>query len=391
MNTEINISQRSAADDTELRSLEFKINSKRITTPIKAIETKGFYANTSFPTSLTSLNEIYFKFDAASLKRCNEEKAYSRGKNQEVRESKSKSKGSPTICLISYRYSNRYTEGLERYPTDDEIYLLTNAAYAFSDVTPIPSVPKMTGDNLNIDNFHNFLQYIDTCYEKIQIRNKKKILGYIPTAATYFVRKIVNHYLDKGINAFYIDFNGTMISSHSEMINLLKRELAIRGYEENNFLHFINVNYGKGIRDKTVLPARDLLGFGYGLDSLGGVHLAPKRNEKYYQWLKEQKDVERNSRRLLNRRDYGYYRFDSLGDKDLRDVYPNDALVPLTAMHTDTRTRLDNYIRIVNLQQQCKEANTLTEIVSENQDRTLDYFKTKKHLVDEDLKRLVKK
>jgi hypothetical protein len=171
-------------------------------------------------------------------------------------------------------------------------------------------------------------RYLDLCYNSIEIRNKKNIMGYIPVGAPTFSRMLINYYLDKGINAYYIDFDGSMITTSLEMLNAMKRELSRRGYEENHLFHFINVSYGKSINDQKVLSARDILGFGYGLDSLGGIHMGPKRDPEFYKKLKAQKDTSRNTKRLLNINDYGYYRFDIVKN-NLDNYYPNNALVSI--------------------------------------------------------------
>ena len=56
----------------------------------------------------------------------------------------------------------------------------------------------------------------------------------------------------------------------------MKNQLAKLGYEENNFLHYMNISFGKSINDQKVLSARDLVGFGYGLDSMGEFMPVPR-------------------------------------------------------------------------------------------------------------------
>jgi hypothetical protein len=51
-----------------------------------------------------------------------------------------------------------------------------------------------------------------------------------PSVAALYTQKIIDFYLDHGINAYYIDFDGTMVQSHLDSLNALKRQLAARGY-----------------------------------------------------------------------------------------------------------------------------------------------------------------
>jgi len=384
MTKETRIHLHSNADDTELRSLNIHIGGKTVTTPTKAVLSNNFYKETMFPNNLSDIQELFVRFDDTSLVKADEDTKYSSKKNNDLAKQKDKANGCPHFCLLEFK--NKGEDW--RYPTENEIEVLTNLAYCHSNITPIPSVPKVAR-KLNVDNFESFLEYLDTCYSSIEVRNKKSILGYIPTVAPMFGRALINFYLDRGINAYYIDFDGTMVKSRVDTLNAMKIELTKRGYEEKSFFHFVNASYGKAINDEKVLSARDLLGFGYGLDSLGGIHAGPRRNKEFYERLKAMKDVPRNIKRLLNVDDYGYYRFDIIKD-NLENVYPTDAIIPKEKLNTDIKSRLENYLKIVNLQQQCIEADKLITVTSETPDKSLEYFKTKKNVLENDLKTLSK-
>ncbi|WP_321429859.1 hypothetical protein [uncultured Methanolobus sp.] len=384
MTKETKIRQSSNADDTDLRSLKVQIGDKAITTPTKAVLSNNFYKNTKFPDNLLDIQELFVRFDENTLAKANEDAKYSSDKNNELGRQKDRANGCPHFCLSEFKNKGEYW----RYPTDDEIDILTNFAYSHSNITPIPSIPKVAR-NLNIENFQDFLDYLDSCYNSIEIRNKKSILGYIPTVAPIFGKVLINFYLDKGINAFYIDFDGTMVKSRVDTLNAMKVELAKRGYEENSFFHFVNASYGKAINDEKILSARDLLSFGYGLDSLGGIHAGPRRSKEFYEKLKIMKDLPRNTNRLLNVKDYGYYRFDAVKD-NLEAVYPQNALIEKSELSTHVESRVKNYLKILNLQQQCIEADNLVQLINETPNESLDYYKSKKNVLDTDLKDLAK-
>jgi hypothetical protein len=382
--TEIRISDYSISDDTDLRTLKFNIGDKTVTTPTRAINTNQFFQNTRISPSLANLNELYFAFNEDSIKAINQKPVISRERNKEAYQSRVKSNYKPTFCLLQFK-----NKGLSpRYPSREEIEILINTAYSFSDITPIPSIPKISR-SLDIDNFNEFLGYLTECIRTITVRNKKPIIGYIPATVPLFIRKIIDFYLDHGINAFYIDFDGMLVSTHATGLNALKVQLKKRGYEENNFLHYINVSFGKAINDQQVLSARDLLGFGYGLDSLGGVHMGPKRNPDYFNWLKTRKDVKRNANRFLNRGDYGYYRVDLLGDK-ISTMVPKEVPVTRSDIVSASKTRQARAFKIVNMHQQCIEAQVLQTIVSESPENTLKYYRSKQNVGENDLKLLSK-
>jgi len=384
MSTEIRIADYSVSDDTDLRSLEFSIGNKSVKTPTRAINTKTFFRETIIPTNLACLNELYFTLSETSLRNINEQPAASQEKNKAAHKRIAQSGNKPTMCLLQFKNE----ELAPRFPTPDEIEILTNTAYAFSDITPIPSIPKVARA-LTSENLEEFLSYLDVCYQAIMVRNKKPILGYLPATVPLFTRKIIDFYLDHGINAYYIDFDGTMISTHATALNALKVQLMKRGYEENNFLHYVNVSYGKSINDQEVLSARDLLGFGQGLDSLGGVHMGPKRNPGFYEWLKAHKDVKRNTNRLLSCEDYGYYRVDTLGAR-ITGMIPRDAPVQQSDITSSSESRQTRAVKILNQHQQCVESTVLRIMVNETPDKTLGYFGSKSNVLPVDLKLLSK-
>jgi len=384
MSTEIRVSDYSVSDDTDLRTLEFSIGNKKVTTPTRALNTNTFFRDTKIPSTLASLNELYFMFDEDSLRNINEQTAASQAKNKAAHKSNVQSDNKPTLCLLQFKNKDLHP----RYPTPDEIDILANTAYSFSDITPIPSIPKIARA-LESENLDAFLTYIEACYNAIMVRNKKPIMGYIPVTVPLFTRKIIDFYIDHGINTYYIDFDGTLISTHATALNALKVQLKKRGYEENNFLHYVNVSYGKSINDQEVLSARDLLGFGQGLDSLGGVHMGPKRNPQFYEWLKAHKDIKQNTNRLLNREDYGYYKVISLGDK-IAGMIPKDAPIQQSDIISAPESRQTRAVKIVNLHQQCVESTVLRTMVNENPENTLGYFRSKQNVLENDIKLLSK-
>jgi len=384
MSTEIRISRYSESEDTDLRTLEFSIGSQKVATPTRSLNTNTFFKDTRIPPSLSCLNEIYHRFDAESLKKIDEVTAVSKKKNKEAEKSKTQAGNKPTLCILEFKNK----EAGSRYPTPQEIEVLINTTYSFSDITPIPSVPRIARE-LSIENFPVFLDYLNSCYEKIMVRNKKPILGYIPATAPQIARRIIDFYIDHGINAYYFDLDAELISTHKTQLTAMKNQLAKRGYEEKNFLHYVNISYGKSINDQKVLSARDLVGFGYGMDSMGGVHASAKRPPEFYEWLKTLKDVKRNTNRLLNREDYGYYRVDTLGER-IAGMIPKDAPVLQSDVTSSSESRQTRAVKIVNLHQQCIESTVLRTMVSETPDKTMKYFRSKANVLEADLKNLMK-
>jgi hypothetical protein len=385
MNPEISVRNIDVSDDSGLRNMEVNLAKNYIKTPTKSITTRDFFKDTEFPFDISMLSEHFIRFSKEHLRDYYYDKKVTDKINQNFAKHKRKvSVNTTTLTIVEYR-----TTGISaNIPTEEEIKALINAAYAFSDVVVIPSVPKFSR-NIDIDTIEIFLKYVTNCLERIEIINKKKIMGYIPMIAPAFLEIVIDFYLDNGVNAYCVDFDGTTLSTNLSQIEAVKRTLAERGYEENSFLHYINIAYGKAINDIGVLSARDLLGFGHGLDSLGGIHTGPKRGKQFFEWLKEHKDVLKNTTRVLSKEDYGYYRYKE--EADLNRIYPEDAMISLEDIIQkgafSTKRKLLN---IVNLQQQALESNKLREIVKETPDKTIEYFDSKRCVSKDDIKQMKK-
>lgn len=373
------------ADDTDLRSLRINIGNNQIITPIKVIDPKNFYSNTNFPNALSSLTEIYLNFNRDSLKKIGSIPKYSQEKNRDICSTLRKGNNKPSLSIISFKSKDDTVS----FPTELEMEQLVNLAYSFSDITPIPSLPNIAR-KIDLNSFSNFMDYLENAIDTIDIRNKKSAIGYIPiNIPPLFFPDLIDFYLDHGINAYYIDFDGTMITTHITSLNVIKRQIKKRGYEEQSFLHFVNVSYGKAINDIGVVAARDLLGFGFGLDSLGGIHQGPRRSAEFYEKLKQQKNLKTNSARILNRDDYGYYRVNQLGSS-LPHIYPQDAIISFNDLKLSNSSRIERSLKIVNNQQQCLEACMLQTIIKEAGESSITYFKGKSSLPEQDIKKLEK-
>ena len=385
MNFEVKIGDLEVVEDSALRSMKVKLANEYIQTPVKTIVTKDFYKDMKFPSDLSKLSEHFIRFNDDTLKSYyyDRKTTYKKSKSY-INHKKKVTRDTTALTIVEYKNKGETA----KIPSEEEIKALINASYAFSDITAIPSIPRVSR-KINSDNINVFLKYVEDCLKRIENYNKKKVMGYVPMVAPAFLEMIINFYLDKGINSFYLDFDGTTLSTNLSQIDVIKRTLGNRGYGENSFLHYINISYGKAINEIGVLSARDLLSFGHGLDSLGGVHVGPKRSKEFFEWLKKHKDLFKNSTRILNKEDYGYYRYEE--NTNIEKIYPNDALFsPELITNAPAFSTKRKLLNIVNLQQQILETNKLREIVEEHPDKTIDYFSSKKCVKKEDIKQLKK-
>ena len=377
MTRETKIKTKSIADDTNLRCLEVSIGKSKLLTPSKSLGA-DFVSNTKLPNNLSSqFNEISKSFKPDTIEKIRQNPEASRKKNNEFKKMYNNGANLPTISFIDYKT----TEPV--FPTDDEINLLTNFAYTYSDITPIPAVPKCA-TNLSFETIDSFLDYLRRSIESIEVWNNKPIMGYLPFVGSLFLEEIIELYIDNGINAFYLDFNRKGFSDLTA-ITSIKKKLGQLGYAENHLIHFINMDYGKMNKESQVLPARDFLGFAHGLDSMGDVHrtlgFAKKKIVKSIPATTEKF-------RVFNRDGYGYYRID-MGELEGISVYPDEAMYSSKDILSErTKSRKKNMLKLVNFQEQKKECDLLQVIVNEDEKHSYDYFDSKKFIDKKDLKKI---
>ncbi len=375
MTKELNVSLIDVADDTDLRSLEVKIGGKTLKTPFSCFEGSKLYSSRPITTS-NILNEEYKAYSDETIHSMDSDLNYVKRMNQTMNSSLKRMPDIPRITIVEYRPKG---ENSEKIPNDEQIEVMVSNAYSFSDVTPIPSIPKVAR-KLNLDNFENFVGYIETAYNSIEIWNHKPIMGYIPVnLAPNFLRFLIDFYLDRGINSFYLDFDGTVVTSHRVSITTIKRQIKKRGYDENCYFHIVNAKYGKSTNNGEYHPAKELLGFGFGFDSLGGAHVGARRSKEFYEKLKQMKNIPRNTQRVLCIDDYGYYRKDLLTEKEFMNKVYNDLNLPLADIYNEVHGSSDRILKILNKSQQNKEAGILRTLLSERETcvNTIKHYESK--------------
>ncbi len=382
MTTETKIRTKDVADDTSLRSLEITRGKSKIITPSKSLGPDLISSRVVFPNTGKQFNEIYKRFSPENIEKIRCDESFSRSKNIELRKKREIIPDSPATVFIDYFVN----DAEHPIPTDTEIDVLTNFAYTYSDITPIPALPKFV-PKLNKDNFDYFLTYLKKSIETIEEWNHKPIMGYIPFVGTLFVDEIVDLYAGYGINAFYLDFNRKGFGDLT-VITAIKRKMKKLDLEENHLIHFVNMDYGKRNKNANVLPAKDFLGFGLGLDSMGDSHrqiAIPKKNGSNLE-----KDPPKKYR-VFDREDYGYYRIDVANLESKETPYPADAIFSKDEiLNEKIHKNKDRMMKLVNLQEQTKECHHLQYIASENTENTFEYFEEKHSLDVKDLKNLKK-
>lgn len=372
MSSEVEIRGLEIADDTELRKQEVRIGNVWIPTPIKSIDPKTLYSKQTFPRQ-KEISEMFKKIKPESLPKFFDDKKEEVKISNEIQNLKLKGGvDNPSFVIIQFDSFN--------YPSLEETNMLARLSHTFSDVTPIPSIPKVAR-KVNASTINNLFDYIKSCIKKLKEINKKPIMGYLPSLAPIFSEQLIELYLNEGINSYYIDFDGTLITSHLLQIDAIKRKLNERGYQEKHFIHYINAKYGStAINNTNIIPAQDIIGFIKGMDSFGGTHVGSRKTPEYIEWLKEHKNISDNLIRLFDKDGYGYHRLMSRNKEDIKKIYPADSIIPFDTIEFSKKSVTKRVSEIVNLQQQIAETNNISVKVHEDPGKTINYFENKKFL-----------
>jgi hypothetical protein len=184
-------------------------------------------------------------------------------------------------------------------------------------------------------------------------------------------------YQDKGINSYCLDMGGSNPISSSMRIFKILKALNKLGTFEESYIHGHNV----GMRvNKTVdvIPARDILGFGTGLSSLGEKRTKFIPNKQFIDLIKTNP---MNKFRLFDKESYGYWK--SITVDEVKSIYPSDC--SLSVCDFENNNQMTYLQKAFNSEQLALESHALRKYIEEDADASLDYIKSKKHVINDDM------
>ena len=312
-------------NDLPYRSQEVRANNKTVVTPIKAIDPSKIHSSVSISKKIKCINELYASLSKEKIS--NHMTGSSSSLVYKLNHTQKKFQN-PTkdlqFCFLEFSD--------ESLPTQKEIEFVTDQAYVFSDITPLPMLSKFISRIANVTingikkqytpsnaKFERVKKYLNESIETIEQLNNKPIMGYIPDFRFYF-DELVKLYANKGINTFYFDAHLSNPITLQASLRAFMRELNKQEILEKSFIHMINPSIGRGIKDSSIIPAKDILGFGLGIDSLGDRHMRLFLNPSVIDKMKKNPD---NRSRLFNKNTYGYIKTSE--KKELDAFYPNDS------------------------------------------------------------------
>ena len=337
--------------DLQYRMQEVRVRGKAVTTPIKSMDPAKLPSGMAVGGKMPRVNEMYAGVTKKSLSACMEGQDHSierrlNGLQRRFRDPESEVQ----LCFIEYKEPS--------FPAAKEVELMTDLAHGHSDMTPLPMLSGFAErvSNVSVKNNKKVLaasgkklaqamEYLAGAIKTIEQLNDKPIMGYVPDYRLCF-DELVKLYVRSGINAFYFDAHGSNPVTLKASLRALMRGLNRHGALEQSFVHMTNPGPGRAIRDSQAIPARDVLGFGLGVDCLGEKHMQMRLSPEAVENMRKNPD---NRSRLFDKEAYSYLK---TADRDeIKRFYPADSSVQRSPFLTGAKpdAKLQNAFNVEQL------------------------------------------
>ena len=369
-------------EELQYRSQSVAVGNKTITTPIKAIDPAKMDPTGGVNTTIKCVNELYALVSAKNVQDCliNSTNSLNSRLNQKLKLLPTNTAEEMKLCLLEFKE--------RQFPTQKEIEVMTDIAYVFSDITPLPMLSNIKQKihdvhmkdkspvyDLNPAKFEKFKKYLTDSIETIEQLNSKPIIGYIPDVRYYF-DDIIALYAKKGVNMFYFDAHLSNPITLQAPLRALMRALNSHEILEESFIHMINPAYGRGVKSSSMISAKDVLGFGFGVDGLGERHQQP--NFAVFEGIKYTPD---QRSRLFDKKTYGY--LVTAEHTSITDFYPSDSNVDVSKFlvpgKPDPKTQ-----NSFNTEQLALESMHLRNMITKS-DPMLRYIESKSNVKKQDV------
>jgi len=138
--------------------------------------------------------------------------------------------------------------------------------------------------------------------------------------------KLLDFYIKKHISSFCFDFNG-QTPNHLKLRPVM-RYLNTKRVLSKTLIYGVNARPGRALKNTDVIPSKDFIAYGFGLDILGESHVGPKLPKAFFEKMKKAVGKQQeNKKRIFIKSDYGYYK--TSVRKEVSDLYPSDTAIKL--------------------------------------------------------------
>lgn len=372
--------QSTPDEDLQYRRQEVRAGGKKLFTPVKTVDPAKNNPDARIGAKAEFANEMYAGLSKARLDKCilGNDASLSRQLNRTESLFRNK-ETAMQFCFLEFK--------TEQMPTREEIAFATDQAYVHSDITPIPMLSRFmdrltnsvqgskTARTPSEPKLQCFEKYLADAIETINQLNHKPIMGYVPDYRVFFSR-LVKLYAKKGINTFYIDAHLSNPITLSPSLRALLRELNQQEILESSLIHMINPGTGRATNDSKSIPAKDILGFGLGIDSMGERHKA-----LYPQAVADAGAAKpSNFQKLFDKDAYRYVKTSS--PAEIKSFYPPDSEIDVSLFLGASDYKAQNAF---NSEQIALESSRLRRRLAASRSM-LGYVESKQDVQDADMK-----
>lgn len=358
------------------RSKRLSVNGRQFISPLKALDPSKFRSHTILNKKSYGVREIFKNLDSDKIARMDKEPDEHDKFAKSVSSLAKKSETTElTLCFVHFT-----PETPNRFPTSKEIDFLTDVSHSYSDITPLPGIEV----EVDASNFRKYKSFLKSSYDTIEELNHKPIMGVLSNLPRESYGEVIDFYLDRDITSFYFDFNGK--TPDTLKLRPILRHLNSRKMLDNCCIYGINAKPGKPLKNAGVIPSKDFLSYGYGIDILGESHVRAKLPKELLEKMKRAIEKQQgNKRRLFIKSDYGYHRVED--EENVEKIYPKDSSIKLNDIVNDKGTSMQ---KLFNMEQQAIESSTIRKRLNSlsSKETILDYIR-KKERVSSELKHLL--
>jgi len=350
-------------------------SSKSFETPVKAINLKNIKQKYNLDTELKELCEIFIRVTSETIKNYNSDPDFEQVFNGKITTDLNKIDLNKNckFCFVDFDEL--------KYPTENEIETITSVSHPFSDIIPLPILSFLNKRKIAENEFQQYKNFLSSSIGSIEQINNKPIMGIVPFLPLRFIPELIEFYISNGINAFCIDLDGS--NPISALSRIRRTLIAIKKNKplEDCYIHGFNVGIGRPNKITEVVPAKDILGLGVGLGSIGDKYKKFKPSRQFIEYIKTNPE---HKFRLFNKADYGYWR--GISHARINEIFPKDCKIN-PALFSTYKNKMFLQ-KLFNSEQLALEAKNLRKNINENPEKSLDYLKGKKAVIIDDFEKL---
>ncbi|KAF5088569.1 hypothetical protein DSECCO2_36960 [anaerobic digester metagenome] len=290
---------RGADEELLLKHREINLAGKNVETPTKSLN-KTLVAE--------GFNEIFKNIDVAKIHKIKRDASEEQKLNKDILSSCSNE--SINFVFVSY--------GDEKVPTSEDMEVIVDVQYAYSDAAIVPLCPKIIRTNTGEELFSEFTRFVQEYLRIVETLNNKSVLGLIPAKLPrQYVPRILDLYHTCDITSFVLDSGGSALYSNLSWLKSLQRKLYDLDILDEGFLYNINSGEGKFLKNANTVLAKDFVAITMGIDVVGTNHIPPPISTEGWIKIKQSRN---QGPRLFDPLTYGYTRDPNISLPDAKQI-----------------------------------------------------------------------